>query len=107
MSEIKPVYRYRIFDDSGWIYSDEKPKDQNIYVEIEALYPAAAYEALENERDELKQSLDDLQERFNGIKFIESELRKELEEFEVERNRREEMRKALEAQMGISNKWQS
>ena len=68
---------------------------------------ASAYEALENERDELKQSLDDLQERFNGIKFIESELRKELEEFEVERNRRDEMRKALEAQMGISNKWQS
>lgn len=32
---------------------------------------------IENERDQLKQDLHDLQERFNGIKFIESELRKD------------------------------
>ena len=43
-----------------------------------------AYEALENERDELKQSLNDLQERFNGIKFIESELRKENDSLNAE-----------------------
>lgn len=61
---------------------------------------------IENERDQLKQDFNDLQERFNGIKFIESELRKELAELSSERNRRDEMRKALEAQMGISKNWQ-
>lgn len=102
----KPVYQLKMSNGS-WIDQELVSYEYNLKHghEVRALYPVAAYKALENERDELKQSLDDLQERFNGIKFIESELRKELAELTAERNRRDEMRKALEAQMGISNKW--
>lgn len=50
----KPVYRYKLFHDSvGWIFSTEQPKNADVYAEIEALYPAAAYEALQKENERL------------------------------------------------------
>lgn len=85
MSEIKPVYQQRReFDEWEDIPKDTYDMRVNGKYQVRILYPAAAYEALENERDELKQSLDDLQERFNGIKFIESELRKENDSLNAE-----------------------
>lgn len=64
----------------------------------------AAYEALQKENEALIQKLETAAfNHFSAQESIEA-LRKELDEFEAERNRRDEMRKALEAQMNGDSK---
>lgn len=183
MSEIKPVYQAKRFDETGWSdVTQESYKNCELaqtVLETRILYPAAAYEALqkdhsrllltieamkvgqrvlqgaiqvssmtdsewrekymreveglnnegdpiggdppsglrhqvealkaentklEDELDQYKEYYEEMSEHYRALQFIESELRKELAEFEAERNRRDEMRKALEAQMNGDSK---
>lgn len=52
MSEIKPVYRYKVLETLSWLYSETEPKRP--LAVVETLYPAAAYEALQKENAEMK-----------------------------------------------------
>ena len=82
-SEVKPVYRCKVFEDADWIYLEKFPKERESFLIIETLYPAAALEALQAENAKLKECLFQAQNAAIDIANQNAEQAKRIAELEL------------------------